>query len=163
MLPRRAAEDNAAARAAALAVASAFRPDASLRDVVRAYEKALAGDPFAEDDPDDPEDAAADAKTSAEATREAQREAQGRNFRRRQERRHESKNSIFRSSGYYPRNNKLKRKSRKCEVWCGRETYLPNGAVLLGLLYYTAQYSTVLYVPLPVYRAGSCVYLTKTH
>ena len=75
LLPRRAAEDDAAARAAALAVASAFRPDASLRDVVRSYEKALAGDPFAEDDPDDPDDAEADAKTSAEATREAQREA----------------------------------------------------------------------------------------
>jgi len=67
LLPRRAAEDDAAARAAALAVASAFRPDASLRDVVRSYEKALAGDPFAED-------AEADAN-EAEATREAQREA----------------------------------------------------------------------------------------
>ena len=30
-------------------VASAFRPDASLKDVVASYEKALAGDPFAEE------------------------------------------------------------------------------------------------------------------
>ena len=69
LLPRRArgAEEasRAASAAAALAAASAFRPDASLRDVVRSYERALAGDPFAEDEPE-PEEA-----SSQEAQREA--------------------------------------------------------------------------------------------
>ena len=73
MLPRRAAEDDAASRAAALAVANAFRPDASLRDVVRSYEKALAGDPFAEDD--DVEEDANEAETTREfEIREAREE-----------------------------------------------------------------------------------------
>jgi hypothetical protein len=73
LLPRRAAEDDAASRAAALAVANAFRPDASLRDVVRSYEKALAGDPFAEDD--DVEEDANEAETTREfEIREAREE-----------------------------------------------------------------------------------------
>ena len=74
MLPRRAAGDGpAASRAAALAVANAFRPDASLRDVVRSYEKALAGDPFAEDD--DVEEDANEAETTREfEIREAREE-----------------------------------------------------------------------------------------
>ena len=51
LLPRLAAEETEtrASAEAALAAASAFRPDATPRDVARAYEKALAGDPFAED------------------------------------------------------------------------------------------------------------------
>ena len=64
MLPRRdrfAKETRAeVSRDAAAVVASAFRPDASLRDVVASYEKALAGDPFAEDTAED----AANAETS---------------------------------------------------------------------------------------------------
>jgi hypothetical protein len=47
-------------RGADAVVASAFRPDASLRDVVASYEKALAGDPFAEDTSDDAANAATD-------------------------------------------------------------------------------------------------------
>jgi hypothetical protein len=50
-------------------VASAFRPDASLRDVVASYEKALAGDPFAEDTSDDAANAATDDSNELEEER----------------------------------------------------------------------------------------------
>ena len=61
MLPfnRRATENRAKVSRDAV-VATAFRPDASLNDVVASYEKALAGDPFAEDTAED----AANAETS---------------------------------------------------------------------------------------------------
>jgi hypothetical protein len=61
VLPRSsrfATENRASSRDAV--VATAFRPDASLNDVVASYEKALAGDPFAEDTAED----AANAETS---------------------------------------------------------------------------------------------------
>ena len=69
--PRRRGRRGVARRGAA--VANALRPDASLRDVVRSYEKALAGDPFAEDD--DVEEDANEAETTREfEIREAREE-----------------------------------------------------------------------------------------
>ena len=69
MLPRdRFAKENRASSRDSF-VASAFRPDASLRDVVASYEKALAGDPFAEDTETD----AANAETSVSNELEEER------------------------------------------------------------------------------------------
>jgi hypothetical protein len=74
VLPRcsRFAKENRAKRSSRGAdsfVATAFRPDASLRDVVASYEKALAGDPFAEDTSDDAANAATDDSNELEEER----------------------------------------------------------------------------------------------